>query len=129
MLAGTSASVVRRGTTNSVRMGHHPSKVATEPRTATLPTPGAWAQSGHKMGGYKPSRQPTARDGPVEREGRPRARNTRSNARNPWPSQGFQRTDDGTRTRDPHLGKVPGPVHPVLTSRLTWCSVQRLVHP
>jgi hypothetical protein len=40
-------------------------------------TPGAWAQSGHKMGGYRSSRQPTARDGPVEREGRPRTRNPR----------------------------------------------------
>ena len=43
----------------------------------------------------------------------------------------FLGADDGTRTRDPHLGKkkVISLVRAVPPSHLTWCSVHGFVHP
>jgi hypothetical protein len=49
----------------------------------------------------------------------------------PGQARGSSGADDGTRTRDPHLGKkkVIALVRPVPPSHLMWCSVHGFFHP
>jgi hypothetical protein len=81
------------------------------PRTSTWPSDRPpdtirarqWAGTSRSRQLTAPDMPRTAQDGEKDAPG---SRNLRSNARTPGPGQGFFRADDGTRTRDPHLGKA-----------------------